>query len=193
MFWVQNRVIWVWFSTFAAPGLFKWSVGPEKSSQFDSSIFQLYWQEKIRTAPQTLWVCFRCKMELSGPGFQLCHLQVYSGGVWTRKSHPSSTETLSTVLSGNHRNCTPRPVWVSLWCRIDSLGPDFRVYLLWCFPGPKKSSKFDRNIFQPYWQETVSTEPQTLWVCIESKTESYVPSNQLFLLWRFPSPEKPSK
>jgi len=85
--------------------------GLETSSKFDWNIFQPYCWEPIRSAPQTLWVCFRCKMESSGIAFQL------------RKM-------------------------------------DFQLFLLWCFPDPQNSLKFDRNIFQSCWRETVRTHPK---------------------------------
>jgi len=40
-------------------------------------------------------------------------------------------------------------------CRTDLNGFDFQLYLLWWYSGPKKSSKFNRNIFQPSWQQTI--------------------------------------
>ena len=74
MFRVQNGVIRARFSTSPAPCLFLWCLDPEKSSKFDWNIFQLYWRETIRTAPQTLWVCFGCKMESSEPGERVNNL-----------------------------------------------------------------------------------------------------------------------
>jgi len=36
--------------------------------------------------------------------------------------------------------------------------------LHWWYPGPERSSKFDPNIFQPYWRETIKTAPKPIWM-----------------------------
>jgi len=66
-------------------------------------------------------------------------------------------------------------VWVSFKCKTESSGPDFQLCLLRWYPGAQKSSKYDRNIFQPYWWETIRTAPQRVWVCFGCKTESFDP------------------
>jgi len=77
----------------------------------------------------------------------------------------------SAILTENDKNHTPNSV-VCFGCKIDSSVPDFQPFQLWCFPGPKKLSKFDRNIFLVYGQETMRTTPQIVCLCFGSKTYS---------------------
>jgi len=65
MFRAVNRVIWGLFSTFPVLVV----PGPEKSSKLDRNIFRPYWWEMIRIAPQSVSVCFGCKIESSGLDF----------------------------------------------------------------------------------------------------------------------------
>jgi len=70
-----------------------WYPAMEKSSKFNRNIFELYWLKTICTAPQIVCVCFGCKTESSGTGFQLYLLQW--GSCW--KSRQNSTKTITTA------------------------------------------------------------------------------------------------
>jgi len=53
----------------------------------------------------------------------------------------------SAVLTGNDKNYTPNSVSVfRVQNQVIVLG--FKILLLWWFLGPKKSSKYDQNIFR---------------------------------------------
>jgi len=54
VFRVQNRVIRTKFSTLLAKGLLRWCPASERSSKFYWNIFKSYWQEMIRTDPNSL-------------------------------------------------------------------------------------------------------------------------------------------
>jgi len=84
-----------------------WCVlGLEKSSKFERNIVPPYSRETITIAPQTLWVCFGCKIELSRLDVHFpCsrHVLVVSGPekvIKTRLKH------FSVVLMENGKNCT---------------------------------------------------------------------------------------
>ena len=127
-----------------------------------------------------MWVCFGCKLGLSGPHHQLSLLRARFGAAQTRKVVKIRPKDFSTVLTKKDKNCTRKSV-VMFRLQTDSSRPDFQLCLLLCYTVPKKSSKFDRNIFQLYWPKTIRAAPQTTWLCFCSKTEFSGPDFQLSL------------
>jgi len=168
MFRLQNRVIRAWFSNLPALGQFRWFPDPKNSSKFDRSILQWYWQETIRTTPQTVWECFGSK-------------------IWPKY--------FFAVLMLTKKHCTPNNVGIFrvqnrvIRARFSTL-PLLSLFR-WC--SDPESHQNLTEIFQPYYQETIRTAPETLWVCFECKTKSFMPGIQLFQLRCFLVPEKSSK
>jgi len=94
--------------------------------------------------------------------------------IWPKK--------FSAILTRIDKNCNPNSV---IMFRVQNGVIRTRFTTLpapglhWWFSGPKKSSKFDRNIFQPHWRETIRTAPQLVRVCFGCKTKYSEPDFQL--------------
>ena len=133
---------------------------------------------------------------VSGQGFQLCQLRACFDSVQTQKSRQNSTISFSAVVTGNSKNCTINSVGMlrvqNRVIRAQFSNLPLSSLIQWC-PDLKKSSIFNRNIFQPYWRVTIRTAPQTGWVCFRCKTESYGPDFQLHFFRWCPIPKKLSK
>ena len=65
--------------------------------------------------------------------------------------HPYWWETIRTLSQA---------MWVCFGCKTESFVSDFQVFLLWCFPDPQNLLKFDQNIFQSCWRETIRPHPK---------------------------------
>ena len=152
MFRVQNEVFRARFSTLPAPGLFMCVSDLEKSSKFDWNIFQLYWRETRRTTPQTLLVCFGCKKESVGAGFQLCRLQACFGRVQTRKSHQNSTETFFSRTDGKHWELHPKQCGYVSGAKPSHLSPVFNFFCYGAF-WAQKSRQNSTEIFNRHIDE----------------------------------------
>jgi len=87
--------------------LLRWCSGPKKSLKFDRNIFQSYWRQTIRNAPQTV---FWCKTKSSALDLQLCLLRDCSGLPEPRKVVKIRPKFFSNVLTWNDKNCTPNNV-----------------------------------------------------------------------------------
>jgi len=205
MFWLQNRVIRVWFSTLPSSVVFR----PEKfakirSKHFLAAVtrnykkctpnnvgsapvlsslakvvkirlynFKSYRRKMIRTVPQIVWVWLWYKTKSLRPSFQLSLLGACSSGVRARKFCKNLTETFLVVSVG---------------CKIESSGPRFQLCLLrWC-PGLEKLSKLDRNIFSDVMarndKNCIPTSMARFWVktWVIGAWFSTVPASDL-LLW----------
>jgi len=142
MFQVQSQVIRAQVSALPALVVFRlgfqlyllWRCSSsEKMAKSDRNIFQPYWWEIIRTAPQTMWALFRwCPVPQ-----KLSKLDRYNFKSFWR-------EMIRT---------TPQTVWVCLWYKTNSSGPDFQLCLLGACSdgsGPKKFVKTWHKHFQSY-------------------------------------------
>jgi len=87
----------------------------------------------------------------------------------------------------------PQTVWTCFGCETQSSGRDFQLWPRRWYPDGKKLSKFNRNIFLPYWCETIRTASRKVWVCFTCQTESSRPRFQLLLLWWCPDLKMSSK
>jgi len=117
MFWALNRVIYGLFSTFIAPVVPE----PKKLSQLNRNIFRPYSRETIRIAPQTVSVCFGCKIESSEPDFQLFQLLWYSG---LQKS-PKFGRNIFQLYWLKTIWISPQIMRVCFGCKLSHPGPVF--------------------------------------------------------------------
>jgi len=103
MFRVHNQDIRARFSTLLPPMVLR----RKKSSKFNWNIFQLYRQEIIRTATQTVWGLLRwCPVPQKSSKFDRYNFKSYWG------------ETITTA---------PQKVWVCFWYKTKSSGSDFQL------------------------------------------------------------------
>jgi len=104
-----------------------------------------------------------------------------------------STKTFFNRTDEKRYELHPQKVWVCFGCKTEASGPDFQLCPFWWYWGPKKSTIFDLNIFQPYWWEAIRIVSKKVLVCFGCKTESYRPRFQLCLLRGYRGPEKSLK
>jgi len=164
--------------------------GPGKVVKIWPNFFTAVLTRNGKNCTQNNVGTFRVQKKSSEPRFQLCLLLACSGGIRAGKSLQNLTETF--LLTENDKNGTPNGVRMSQVQNRVIQGP-FSTLPGLVVPGPEKSSKFDQNIFQAYWRETIRTALQIVWVCFRCKIESFGLDFQLCLLWWRSGPEKSSK